>query len=252
MRISTCAILILLLFAGFPGRPQTDPLLVDPILIRLKGRIVSAADSSAVPYVNIVNNRTHTGTITNTDGYFTIDMLNVDSLIATSVGYEKKVLKVPHNYNEQEIITFVMSPVNYLVNEIEVTGDKPKAAQGLGTGTPTDIPPQLRGDAYNEKPPALSALFNPVSYWQYYLSKKEKEKREVREAMMLQENWEMHSKNYNKEMVKRLTGLNDMEADSFMVWFNSKNILPYTATEYEVRTAIITYFDIYKRGKNME
>jgi len=250
MKIVTFTISFILLIAGLKS-PAQDPLLVDPILIRLKGRIVSAADSTALPWVNLVNNRTHTGTITNNNGYFTIEMLNVDSLIATSVGYEKKVLKVPYDYNEQDVITFVMKPVNYLVNEVEVTGDKPDAGQGLGTGHPDDIAPQLRGDAFNEKPPALSALFNPISYWQYYLSKKEREKRDVREAMMLQENWEMHSKNYNKEMVQKLTGLNESEADSFMVWFNSKDILPYTATEYEVRTAIIDYFEIYKKEKNI-
>ena len=239
----------MLLLTGRQARAQIDPLLIDPIIVRLKGRIVSAADSSAVPYANIINNRTHSGTITNANGYFSMEILNIDSLEATSVGYQKKIIRIPPDYNEQEILTFVMNPVNLLVGEVEVTGDKPKAAEGLGTGKPTDIPPELRGDAFNEKPPALSAIFNPISYWQYYLSRREKEKRDVREAMMLEKHWEMHSKNYNKEVVMKLTGLNEANADTFMVWFNAQNVLPYTATEYEVRTAITEYFEIYKRQK---
>ncbi|NLO01172.1 MAG: carboxypeptidase-like regulatory domain-containing protein [Bacteroidales bacterium] len=238
---------ILLLITGLQIRAQNDPLLIDPIIVRLKGRIINAADSSGVPYANIINNRTHSGTITNADGYFSMEILNIDSLEVTSVGFEKKIISIPVTYNEQEVLTFIVNPINYLVGEVEVTGDKPKAAQDLGTGMPTDIPAELRGDAFNEKPPVLAAIFNPISYWQYYLSRREKEKREVREAMMIEKHWEMHSENYNKEVVMKLTGLSEPQADTFMVWFNAQNVLPYTATEYEVRTAIIEYFEIYKK-----
>jgi len=48
-----------------------------------------------------------------------------------------------------------------------------------------------------------------------------------------------------------LTGLNDEEADEFMVWFNSQNVLPYTSTEYQVRASIREYFEIYKKKKNI-
>ena len=57
MRIIHFTGLILFMFAGFHSLAQTDPLLVDPILVRLKGRLVSAADSSGIPYANIVNPR---------------------------------------------------------------------------------------------------------------------------------------------------------------------------------------------------
>ncbi len=178
-----------------------------------------------------------------------MELLNIDSLEVTSVGFQKTIIIVPPDYNGTELLIFTMNPVNYLVGEVEVSGDKPQAGQGLGTGKPTEIPPELRGDAFNEKPPVIAALFNPISYWQYYLSRREREKREVREAVLLEKNWEMHSKNYNKEIVMKLTGLNEPQADTFMVWFNSQNVLPYTATEYEVRTAIKEYFKIFKAQK---
>jgi hypothetical protein len=249
MRILALTSLILLLFAGQKSQAQTDPLLVDPILVRLKGRIISTADSTGVPYANIVNNRYRGGTITNNDGYFTLDVLNIDSLIVTSVGYEKKVIYIPHNYMGYEVLTFTLNPVSYAVGEVEVKGESPGLDLGLGTGKPVEIPPELRGDAFNEKPPILAALFNPVSFMQYYLSDRERRKRDVREAMALQRNWEMHSQNYNKEMVMKLTGTNEAEADSFMVWFNAQNVLPYTSTEYEVRASIIYYYELYLEEK---
>lgn len=234
------------------GFAQEDKFLVDPILVRLKARVVNVADSTGIPYANIINNRNRSGTITNNDGYFALDVLNIDSLIITSVGYQRTVIYIPHNYMGHETLVFTINPVSYAVGEVEVKGEKPTVADGLGTGKPVDIPVELRGDAFNEKPPILAAIFNPISYWNYYLSSREREKRDVREAMALQKNWEMHAKNYNKEMVMMLTGLNEAAADSFMLWFNAQNVLPYTSSEYEVRASIKYYFERYKREKKSE
>ncbi len=241
---------ILLVFISvFTFQAKSQDEIIDPMLIRLKARIVSASDSSAVPYANIINNRTHSGTITSADGYFTLEMLNIDSLVVTSVGYQKEVLKVPYNYNGQNTIVFEMKPVNYGIGEVEVKGKKQEYNLGLDQKKPVNIAPELRGNAFNEKPPIIAALFNPISFLQYYLSGSEKEKRDVREAMALQRNWEMHSQNYNKEMVMKLTGLNEANADSFMMWFNAQDVLPYTSTEYEVRASIVYYFEKYKQEK---
>lgn len=229
-----------------------EPLMpVDPLLIRLKAKIISAADSSGIPYANIINNRTHSGTITNGDGFFTIEMLNIDSLVVTSVGYQKGILKVPYNYSEYNVLTFVLKPVNYALQEVTVEGEATKIDLGFETGKPVNISPELRGDAFNEAPPILAALFNPVSFWQYYLSKREKQKRAVRREMAIQNNWEMHSRNYNKDMVMKLTGLNELQADTFMVWFNAQDVLPYTSTEYQVRASIIQYYQLYKLEMNL-
>jgi hypothetical protein len=142
-----------------------------------------------------------------------------------------------------------MKPINYAIGQVDIKGEKQEYDLGLGMKKPTNIAPELRGDAYNEKPPIIGALFNPISYWHYYLSKRERQKRDVREAIALERNWKMHSENYNKEVVMKLTGLKEAEADSFMIWFNAQNVLPYTATEYEVRASIIDYFEMYKLEK---
>jgi hypothetical protein len=246
MRLIAITGIIILIFAGSKSYAQTDPTLVDPILVNLKARIINSADSTGVPYATIINNRNRSGTITNNDGFFSMDVLNIDSLIVSSVGYQRKVLYIPHNYMGYETLTFTMNPVSYAVREVDVTGEKPKVAGDLGTGKPVDIPMELRGDAFNERPPILAALLNPISYWNYFLSGREREKRDVREAMAIQKYWEMHSQNYNKEMVMKLTGLNEAAADTFMMWFNSQNVLPYTSTEYEVRASIKYYFEKYK------
>jgi len=239
-------ILILLLLFSTQSFGQDDDL-IDPVLVRLQALIISAADSSAVPYASVVLNRTRSGTVTDVEGFFSLEMLNIDSLVVSSVGFQRTVIKIPHSYNGNSMLVFVLNPVVYLVEEVQVHGERPKIDLGLGTGKPVDISPELRGDAFNEKPPVLAALFNPISYMQYYLSKREKQKREVRRIIIEEKYWEIHSKNYNKEMVMSLTGMTDTQADSFMIWLNSLDVLPYTSSEYEVRFTIIEYFKIYQK-----
>jgi hypothetical protein len=228
---------------------QEDTDLPDPVLIKLKANILNVKDSLPVPYANVLNPRTHSGTVTNNSGYFTMEMLNIDSLVVTSIGYEKNVFKVPVNYTGYNTLDFYLTPLNYAVGEVKVEGQMRKVDLGFETGKPSKIDPKLRGDAFNEAPPVLAAFFNPISYWQYYLSKKEKRKREVRKEMVMQKNWEMHSENYNKEKVMMLTGMNELEADSFMIWFNGQDVLPYLASEYEVRASIIEFYHYYKIEK---
>lgn len=238
------------MFLLLGARAQDDIDVVDPMLIELKGKILSSADSSAIPYANIILHRTHSGTITNADGYFTLEMLNIDSLEVSSVGYKTTILRIPLYYTGFEQLTFYMDPILYNVGEVTVEG-KAKELDFFEHGQPTDIDPQLRGDAFNKKPSVIAAVVSPLSYMQYF-GKREKSKRQVRQEMAITENWEMHSENYNKEMVMKLTGLNEAYADSFMIWFNGQNVLPYTATEYQVRESIIEYFKIFKEEYELE
>ncbi len=251
-RFITYSLILLSFFLSKGLQAQESGIDEDPILIRLKARIVSKGDSMPIPYANIVYTRTRTGTSSNAGGYFSMEMLNTDSLNATAMGFKPHAIRVPRNYSETEVLTIYMQPVVYAIREVEVAGAKNRPnLDGLPVGKSTNIPTELRGDAFNEKPPVLAAIFNPLSYWQYYLSKKEKQKRNVRESLALERNWEMHSQNYNKEVVKMLTGLNDEEADEFMIWFNSQYVLPYTSTEYQVRASVREYFEIYKKEKNI-
>ncbi|WP_297100912.1 hypothetical protein [uncultured Draconibacterium sp.] len=243
-------LLLLLVSSGILSWAQDENYPVDPMLIELKAKILSSSDSSAVPYANIINHRTHSGTITNGEGIFTLEMLNIDSLEITSVGYKTFILKVPSYYTGYEMLTFYIDPVLYNVGEVTVEGDA-KQLDYFEHGNPTDLDPTLRGDAFNEKPPIIAALVSPLSFAQYY-GKREKRKRQVREDMAITKNWEMHSRNYNKEMVMKLTGLNEAYADTFMMWFNGQDVLPYTATEYQVRESIVQYYKLFKLDYDLE
>lgn len=218
---------------------------VDPMPIKLKGQVLNLEDESPVPSATILNYRTHGNAITDENGRFTMDMLNIDSLAISSIGYSKITVHVPANYNEMNVQIFYAKPIRYAIPEVNVKGSKLKV-QGLPTGKKLNIDPQLRGDAYNKKPPIIAALVNPASYAQYYLSKSEREKRETRKAIISEKQWNYLSQFYNKKLVMELTGLNEVQADLLMLYINSKDLFGQMRTEYDVRNIILEQYQNYK------
>jgi hypothetical protein len=146
------------------------------------------------------------------------------------------------------VLILYAKPIRFAIPEVKVQGDQKKVnMEGVPPAKKLDIDPQLRGDAYNEKPPVIAAFFNPASFLQYYISKSEREKRETRRAIITEKQWEILSQFYKKDLVMELTGLNDTDADDFMLYINSKGLLSHMSTEYDVRAVIREQFKIYKQ-----
>ncbi|MBV5311788.1 MAG: carboxypeptidase-like regulatory domain-containing protein [Prolixibacteraceae bacterium] len=221
---------------------------VDPMPIKLKGQVLNLDDESPVPFAFVLNYRTHAGVTTDDQGRFTLDMLNIDSLAISSLGFSKTTARVPANYNQMNVLILYAKPIRFAIPEVKVQGDQKKVnMEGVPPAKKLDIDPQLRGDAYNEKPPVIAAFFNPASFLQYYISKSEREKRETRRAIITEKQWEILSQFYKKDLVMELTGLNDAAADDFMLYINSKGLLSHMSTEYDVRAVIREQFKIYKQ-----
>jgi len=244
----TIILLFYILFSfHFQLVAQEEPEEIDPMPIKLKGQILNLDDEMPVPFAFVVNSRTHSGVSTDELGRFTMDMLNIDSLSISALGFSKTTVRIPANYNEMNVLILYAKPIRFAIPEVKVQGEQQKVnMDGIPVAKKVDIDPQLRGDAYNKKPPVLAAVFNPVSFLQYYTSKREREKRETRKAILTEKHWEILSQYYNKELVMKLTGLNDSAADDFMFYFNSKDLLDYTSTEYDVRNAIKEQYKIYR------
>ena len=96
----------------------------------------------------------------------------------------------------------------------------------------------------------ILSIHSPVSLLHYYLSRKEKAKRQARKTIASQQDWERLSVLYNKEMVMNLTGLSNDDADDFIIWLNAKSLLASNSTEYDVRATITNQYGIYKNEKN--
>lgn len=246
MRYKKLTLLLVLIMGAFQLiAQQADE--VDPMPIKLKAQVLNLADESPVPFAYILNFRTHMVVTANDQGRFTMEMLNIDSLEISSLGYSKTIVHIPANYMEMNTLLLYAKPVRIALPQVNVTGEQSKVnMDGVKIGKKMDLDPQLRGDAYNKKPPVLAAVFNPVSFLHYYTSKREQEKRDTRKAIITEKKWEFLSQNYNKKLVMELTGLADFQADAFMLYFNSKQILNELSTEYDVRNAIKEIYKLYK------
>lgn len=221
----------------------------DLYVVNIRGIVTSAEDGEPLPYAHVINPRVHGGTTTNADGMFTIRMLTEDTLIIRSVGFVDQKLTIDE-FPPKKLYKVVLKPVRILLDEITVTKDlHMRERLGLPDAKPLNIPIELRGDAFNEKPPWFAAFLTPLSFIQYHTSKREKEKREIRKIIQNNEQWMTFSRNYNLEIIKKLTGLDGAEADKFMIYCNLNNQLPYNASQLEVDFQIMNLFYKYKKEK---
>jgi len=236
--------LVILIFISIHVSAQ-DVEEVDPMPITLKGKVLNLDDETPVSSATVLNYRTHSTVITDEQGRFTMEMLNIDSLAISSIGYSKTTVRVPANYNEMNVLILYAKPIRYAIPEVNVSGKKFKV-DGVPTGKKVDIPAELRGDSYNKKPPILAALVNPLSFAQYHLSKSEREKRETRKAIITERQWNIISEYYNKKLVMEVTGINEPQAELLMLYINSKDVFSQMRSEYDVRNIIKEQYENYK------
>jgi hypothetical protein len=221
---------------------------LDLYVVNIKGKVTNAENGEAMPYVHIINPRVHGGTTTNIDGMFAIQMLTEDTLIIRSVGFVDQQFVV-HEFPPKKSYDVIMRPVRYLIKEVTVTEYSDLRKQlGLPEAKPLDIPLQLRGDAFNEKPKWYNAFSSPLSYIQYHVSESEKRKRETRKIIRNNEEWLQFSTYFNLETIIKITGLKDKEADDFMLYCNINNQLPYFASQMEIEFQIMDLFFKYKKA----
>ena len=219
---------------------------IDPIPVKVKGQVLNLEDETPVPNAIIMNMRTKTTISADLQGRFLMDALNIDSLFVSSLGYSKSIAHIPTNYNEMNVLIIYAKPIRISLPEVNVQGQQKKVnMDGVPVGKKNDIAPELRGDAYDKKPPVIAALITPASFLQYHLSKSEHEKRETRKAILSEKQWEVISQYYNKELVMKLTGMNNAQADYFMMYINNKGLLPQMTSEYDARNIINEQYKIY-------
>lgn len=232
------------LFSGTNAFSQNEE--IDPMPVKVKGQILNLEDETPVPNAIVINLRTHTTISADLQGRFLMDALNIDSLSVTSLGYSKGVARIPLNYNEMNTLIVYLKPVRFSLPDVNVHGEQKKVnLDGVPIGKKNDLAPELRGDAFTKKPPVIAAVLAPASFLQYHLSKSEREKRETRKAILTEKQWETLSQYYNKELVVQLTGLNNTEADHFMMYINGKGLLAQMKSEYDVRNIIKEQFKLY-------
>lgn len=243
MKLKHLFILLLLILSACPLSAQVPDLYV----VYIRGKVTEAETGETVPYAHVINPNLHSGTTTNADGIFSIRMTTEDTLIIRAVGYVDAQFFI-EEFPPKPMYDVVLKPVRFLIDEVTVTEElNMRKRLGLPDAETLDIPIELRGDAFNEKPPWYAALVSPLSFAHYYTSKKEQQKRETLKTIINNEEWVSFSKYHNLETIERLTGLHGAEADNFMLYCNINNRLPWFAGQIEIEFQIMDFFFKWKR-----
>lgn len=225
-------------------------------LVKVSGQLLNSETGEEIPYAHVINLRVHGGTITDGQGKFSLQADPSDTLSIKALGFKShKLIVADFLALNKASIEVNLVPIRYLVDEIDVEGEMPKVNMtGIPQGKPSDIPIELRSDAYNEKPGILTALFSPLSFLHYSLNRKEKNKRKAISIISDDREWKIFSLVYNRDILERLTGYQDDELDDFMLYCNANHGLHYSASQYEVEKRVAELLTKYqiKASKTIE
>jgi hypothetical protein len=239
IRFAKIAVLILLCSFGFQNKAHTQLYFAED-MINIRGQVIDAITKEGVGYAQVVNMRVRGGTMTDAQGIFTIQADPSDTLTFKSLSYKDKKVPVSEiTAPGNEIPKILLAPVRILLGQIEVEGTGPKVNMtGIPIGKSVSVPVELRSDYFAGRPKNITAIFRPMSFLAYHLSKSEKEKRATLKAIRRESDWKFLSYVYNKDVIQRVSGLTGEGLDKFMLYCNAFNGLPITASSYDVEKRI--------------
>lgn len=233
------AVLMLLFSKGIQIRAFCQPYFPED-MVGVNGHLIDEATKEGVGYASVLNMRIRGGTITDANGNFSLQADPSDTLTFKSLGYKNKKIPVSGLIGKVDGVAIItLAPIRILVEQVDVQGAAPKVNMaGIPVGKPVGVPVELRSDYFASKPTVLTAIFRPISFLSYHLSKSEKEKRNTLSAIRSEREWQILSLVYNKEVIQRISGFSGDALDNFMLFCNAFNKLPVNANSYDVEKRI--------------
>ncbi len=247
------AAIILLVSFGFQFRAESQLYFAED-MVNVKGQLIDAITKEGVGYAQVLNMRVRGGTMADALGNFSIQADPSDTLTFKSLSYTDKKVPVREIIGSgNEIIKITLSPVRILLGEIAVEGTGPKVNMtGIPVGKSVSVPVELRSDYFASRPSTLTAIFRPMSFLSYHLSKSEKEKRATIAAIRSERDWQILSLVYTKEVIQRISGFSGEALEDFMLYCNAFNGLPVNANSYDVEKRIKELMADYRDKKLKE
>jgi hypothetical protein len=246
-------VLVLIISVGFNIRGHSQ-LYFPEDMVNIKGQLIDEVTKEGVGYAQVLNLRIRGGTMTDANGKFSVQADPSDTLTFKSLSYKDKKVPVSEIIAKgKDFVQIMLSPVRILVGQIDIKGVAPKVNMtGVPIGKSVSTPVELRSDYFASKPTILAAIFQPMSFLSYHLSKSEKEKRATLTAIHSEREWQILSLVYNKDVIQKISGFTKDSLENFMLFCNAYNGLPVNATSYEVEKRIRELMNEYRNRKPKE
>ena len=251
MRLRYLFLLLALLLGTTLGYGQSLPT-DEPI--RLSGVIVNEAEEP-LPFVTVTNLATQQGVVSNEEGFFYITFPAQDTLQLSAVNYEAYQLYFGDtaqatNYDLQ----IRLSERTYQLENVTVFAFKDEASFKRAVLALDDIPEEpekivVPGSFQGTPVKKKASVASPLSFLYDRFSKRAKYERQVQQARQDAAYQKTLAKKYNRDMVGKITGLEDERLDEFMLYCQIKDEFIERSNEYDIILAINRCYRDFE-GKN--
>lgn len=229
-----------------------------PKLVQVSGYVYQKDSSSVIPFVDIVNKKNKTGTISTITGFFSTLMAVNDTLEFTAVGFKKFRFWLPANFNGSEYtVNIWLEKVIYNLDQVDISVFNyerfkkdfesmkvPVDDQGLVAGDPTYykryVAPK-ENFGYTIKGP-FTALYNKFN-------RRAKELEKLQEILENQNKDAVASAKLTKELIQQVTGIDEKEIDRLLGYCNMGSEFIANATNYDLMVAIDRCYKSYQEDK---
>ncbi len=233
----------------------------DSSFVYLQARLVNAENGEAVPYAHILLKYELSGITSNDNGYFDLNSPENDSLLISSIGYEKLHLSVMDLRTDSTLNIIRLIPQVYMLGEIKITqypsyerlveivinpiltnteknilraySNLDKAGLGFVARENDGI---IRGGAG-----PITAIYNlfsrAVKNQKKYVKLKEEEKKDLK-----------FKKKVSEDIIKRITGLTDSAVIiKFIRYCNFSESYLNSSSDYELFKRIKQNYEAFKQ-----
>ena len=222
---------------------------------RFDAKVIDADTTVAISRCHIINKTQNIGTISDEFGFFTVTANTGDSIMFSSIGYERLTIAASDSmYSNNRIVK--LKPAIYLLSEIEIgllsTYDRFKR----------DILSREAQEAYRlqhdvdkyavYKPPLpnqgginIPMIGSPVTYFYYLLSTEGKQYRHYMSIINGTAEFMVIGEKFNGFMVKDLTGFENDELIKFMSYCRFTKDYLLAASETDIRREIARKYREY-------
>jgi hypothetical protein len=227
----------------------------------LKGRIISVTDKKPLQSAHVINMNTADGTITNSDGEFSIPVKANDTIHISYIGYQSIKLKITKDLlkgNELEIaihekvvnIDEVTVKVHNLIGVLEI--DAKNVPKDQFSRIHIDGLPQAYevGRPQTKDYTSLSgALFNPLDFWYQKFGKKPKELKKLKKLKEEDKLRNIMEEKFSREILMDYMDMSRKELNDLLKECNYSNNFIRKASDLQVIEAVLECYENYRAIK---
>ena len=232
--------------------------ITDRVLIA--GYVFEQANLDPIPHVNVYIKQSRRGTITNSSGYFILNARINDTIVFSSVGYEKKYTIITDSLQEStEVFVVLLEEKYYELKSVDILALRRYEQfkyEVINMRLPDDgfvyaiknFPSRPADIDYHSRAGVsdFGLVFSPITALYDAFSKEGRERRKLMELIERDKRKEIIENKISIQKISRITGLNNYQSEEFFKWCNLPVEFILKLNDYDLILLIIYRFEQYK------